>query len=134
MKAAGRNDRRFGGFQLLGARHQGDRRARVTLERGDETLLLDIARQVDLVYDFALPPLTIDALTTGDGVPLRRWIAMRPANSINVLDTHDGIGVIDIGADPDEHRFLSPRRRCVRRGSEGRLAGRGRAGARAGGP
>ena len=74
---------------------------------------LAIAGRVDLVYDFALPPLTIDALTTGDGEPLRRWIAMRPANSINVLDTHDGIGVIDVGVDardPERAGLLPPQR------------------------
>ncbi len=74
---------------------------------------LEIASRVDLVYDFALPPLTIDALSTGDGVALRRWIAMRPANSINVLDTHDGIGVIDVGIDarnPQRTGLLAPQR------------------------
>jgi sucrose phosphorylase len=59
---------------------------------------IDVASRVDRVYDFALPPLTIDALTTGDAGPLRAWIGMRPNNAINVLDTHDGIGVIDVGA------------------------------------
>ncbi len=74
---------------------------------------LEIARHVDLVYDFALPPLTLDALTTGDGEPLRRWIEMRAPNAINVLDTHDGIGVIDVGADardPNRSGLLTPQR------------------------
>ena len=61
---------------------------------------VEIARQVDLVYDFALPPLVLHALTTGDGAPLRAWWERRPANAVTVLDTHDGIGVIDVGADP----------------------------------
>ena len=60
---------------------------------------IDVASHVDHVYDFALPPLAIDALTTGDAEPLTKWIGMRPNNSINVLDTHDGIGVIDVGVD-----------------------------------
>ena len=60
---------------------------------------IEVASRVDRVYDFALPPLAIDALTTGDGEPLRTWIGMRPNNAINVLDTHDGIGVIDVGVD-----------------------------------
>ena len=60
---------------------------------------IDVASRVDRVYDFALPPLAIDALTTGDADPLRSWIGMRPSNAINVLDTHDGIGVIDVGVD-----------------------------------
>ena len=61
---------------------------------------VDVASRVDRVYDFALPPLVIDALTTGASDALTAWIRMRPNNSINVLDTHDGIGVIDVGTDP----------------------------------
>jgi sucrose phosphorylase len=60
---------------------------------------VEIARQVDWVYDFALPPLVLHALLTADAQPLERWLAIRPKNSITVLDTHDGIGVIDVGAD-----------------------------------
>lgn len=60
-----------------------------------------LADRVDLVYDFALPPLVLDALFTGDGEPLKRWIRIRPSNSVNVLDTHDGIGVIDVGGSRD---------------------------------
>ena len=60
---------------------------------------IEIAQRVDWVYDFALPPLVLHALHFGDAEPLRRWINIRPANSLTVLDTHDGIGIIDIGAD-----------------------------------
>ncbi len=67
---------------------------------GHHLMQLDIARRVDLVYDFALPPLVLDALYRGDSGPLRRWFEIRPTNAVNVLDTHDGIGVIDVGADP----------------------------------
>jgi len=61
---------------------------------------VEIARQVDLVYDFALPPLVLHALTAGDALPLLSWMRIRPTNTVTVLDTHDGIGVIDVGADP----------------------------------
>ena len=61
---------------------------------------IEIARQVDWVYDFALPPLVLHALFFGTAEPLKRWIGMRPTNALTVLDTHDGIGIIDIGADP----------------------------------
>ena len=60
---------------------------------------IEIAKQVDWVYDFALPPLVLHALTALDAAPLKRWIGLRPSNSLTVLDTHDGIGIIDIGAD-----------------------------------
>jgi sucrose phosphorylase len=60
---------------------------------------IEIARQVDWVYDFALPPLVLHALHFGNAEPLKHWVAVRPNNALTVLDTHDGIGIIDIGAD-----------------------------------
>jgi len=58
---------------------------------------IEIARQVDWVYDFALPPLVLHALYTGDARPLKRWLEISPRNAVTVLDTHDGIGVLDVG-------------------------------------
>lgn len=60
---------------------------------------VEIAQRVDWVYDFALPPLVLHALFFGTALPLKRWIGERPVNALTVLDTHDGIGIIDIGAD-----------------------------------
>ncbi|WP_062377645.1 sucrose phosphorylase [Demequina pelophila] len=74
---------------------------------------IEIGRSVDRVYDFALPPLILDALATGDGGALAAWLEVRPANAVTVLDTHDGIGVIDVGADqtaPDAPGLLPPDR------------------------
>jgi len=56
-----------------------------------------VAAVTDLVYDFALPPLLLQALETGETARLAEWLEVRPANAITVLDTHDGIGVIDAG-------------------------------------
>jgi len=72
---------------------------------------IEIGSAVDRVYDFALPPLVLHALGTGDGGPLARWMKVRPANAVTVLDTHDGIGVIDVGADqaaPGRPGLLTP--------------------------
>jgi sucrose phosphorylase len=97
-----------------------DRLTAACHERGMQVLVeihghhldqLAIAGRVDLVYDFALPPLTLDALYRGDATALKRWAAMRPTNAVNVLDTHDGIGIVDVGVDPrDPNRtgLLSP--------------------------
>jgi sucrose phosphorylase len=60
---------------------------------------IEIAKKVDWVYDFALPPLVLHALFNKTARPLKHWIGIRPANALTVLDTHDGIGIIDIGAD-----------------------------------
>jgi sucrose phosphorylase len=60
---------------------------------------IEIARQVDRVYDFALPPLVLHAISNHSARYLKQWLEISPRNAITVLDTHDGIGVIDIGPD-----------------------------------
>ncbi len=60
---------------------------------------IQIAKQVDWVYDFALPPLVLHALYTSDTRRLKEWLEISPRNAITVLDTHDGIGVIDVRPD-----------------------------------
>ena len=60
---------------------------------------INIAKQVDWVYDFALPPLVLHALYTRKAARLKHWLSISPRNCITVLDTHDGIGVIDVGPD-----------------------------------
>ncbi len=60
---------------------------------------IEIAKRVDRVYDFALPPLILHAFFNRTARYLKKWLAISPRNAVTVLDTHDGIGVIDIGAD-----------------------------------
>jgi sucrose phosphorylase len=61
------------------------------------TQQLDIAPLVDLIYDFQTAPLLLHSLFTGTVDRLSDWFKIRPANCLNVLDTHDGYGVIDGG-------------------------------------
>ena len=65
---------------------------------------IDVARQVDWVYDFALPPLVLHTLYTRDVSRLMRWLEIRPRNAVTVLDTHDGIGVQDVDERPTSER------------------------------
>ena len=65
---------------------------------------IEIAARVDWVYDFALPPLVLHAFAFGNAEPLKDWVAIRPTNAVTVLDTHDGIGIIDIGADATDRQ------------------------------
>jgi sucrose phosphorylase len=58
---------------------------------------IDIAKHVDLVYDFALPPLVLHTLYSRNATRLKHWLTISPRNCITVLDTHDGIGVVDVG-------------------------------------
>ena len=69
------------------------------------------AKHVDYVYDFALPPLILHTLFESDASALRAWLDICPQNAITVLDTHDGIGVMDVGADaldPTSHGLVDP--------------------------
>jgi len=67
---------------------------------------LAIAPLVDLVYDFALAPLLLHSLGTGTVDRLAEWLRIRPANALTVLDTHDGIGIIDAGPSGDRPGLL----------------------------
>ena len=69
---------------------------------------IEIAKRVDRVYDFALPPLVLHALYTGTARHLCDWLTISPRNAVTVLDTHDGIGVIDAGADSEGRPGLLP--------------------------
>ena len=81
--------------------HAHSRGAQILLEvHGHYTQQVELAGAVDWVYDFALAPLTLHALHARDAEPLARWLAIRPANVVTVLDTHDGIGIVDVGASP----------------------------------
>ena len=66
-----------------------------------------IASQVGRVYDFALPPLVLHTLYTGDANALKRWLEIAPRNCVTVLDTHDGIGIIDVARHGDLEGLLA---------------------------
>ncbi len=60
---------------------------------------IELAARLPWVYDFALPPLILHAFAFGTAKYLKDWIGIRPTNAVTVLDTHDGIGILDIGPD-----------------------------------
>jgi sucrose phosphorylase len=47
-------------------------------------------------YDFALPMLVLHALYTGTSTYLHQWLQICPRKQFTTLDTHDGIGVVDV--------------------------------------
>lgn len=48
------------------------------------------------VYDFALPMLVLYTLYMNDAGPLKNWLKICPRKQFTTLDTHDGIGVVDV--------------------------------------
>ncbi|ASA24043.1 sucrose phosphorylase [Paenibacillus donghaensis] len=55
-----------------------------------------IAGQDYYVYDFALPMLVLHALFSGRVERLAHWLEICPRKQFTTLDTHDGIGVVDV--------------------------------------
>jgi sucrose phosphorylase len=60
------------------------------------TLQLKLAKKGYWVYDFALPMLLLHALYTGETANLAHWLEICPRKQFTTLDTHDGIGVVDV--------------------------------------
>lgn len=67
-----------------------------------------ISKHTDFVYDFALPPLLIYCIEKQNLEALTNWLEIRPRNTITVLDTHDGIGVMDLAGDDENEGLLDP--------------------------
>jgi sucrose phosphorylase len=60
------------------------------------TIQLKLAEKGYWVYDFALPMLLLHALHTGETANLVHWLNICPRKQFTTLDTHDGIGVVDV--------------------------------------
>ena len=60
------------------------------------TIQHKIAEKGFWIYDFALPVLVLHALYSGKGENLKRWFDMSPMKQFTTLDTHDGIGIVDV--------------------------------------
>jgi sucrose phosphorylase len=57
---------------------------------------LKIAAKGYWTYDFALPMLVLHTLYHHSSKRLRHWLQICPRQQLTTLDTHDGIGVIDV--------------------------------------
>ncbi len=93
--------------RLTGTVHEHRCQALVELH-AHHSLQRAAARHTDLVYDFCLPALVLHGLHTGDADPLVQWWSVAPANMVTVLDTHDGIGVVDVGSGEQGPGLLAP--------------------------
>lgn len=67
------------------------------------TIQQRLAERDYYVYDFALPMLLINALYYGKTDYLKGWLEICPKKQFTTLDTHDGLGVVDVrGLLPDD--------------------------------
>jgi sucrose phosphorylase len=60
------------------------------------TIQLKLAEKGYWVYDFALPMLLLHAIYSSETNNLVRWLKICPKKQFTTLDTHDGIGVVDV--------------------------------------
>jgi len=60
------------------------------------TIPMKIADKGFWIYDFALPVLTLHALYNHTGKYLKKWMEICPMKQFTTLDTHDGIGIVDV--------------------------------------
>lgn len=68
---------------------------------------INIAKKVDFVYDFALPALVLHSIRSQQFIELKKWLEISPRNCVTVLDTHDGIGVVDVAKSGSKPGLLS---------------------------
>ena len=78
--------------------------------------------EAHMVYQFSLPPLMLDALLSGDAVPLRQWLQRlqaTPAGTtyFNFTASHDGIGVRPVEGLIPHERFQQLVEACRQRGA-----------------
>lgn len=60
------------------------------------TIQLKLAEKGYWVYDFVLPMLLLYTLYSGKNKRLINWLKICPRKQFTTLDTHDGIGVVDV--------------------------------------
>lgn len=60
------------------------------------TIPMKLANKNFWIYDFALPVLTLHALYNHTGIYLKQWLEQCPMKQFTTLDTHDGIGIVDV--------------------------------------
>jgi sucrose phosphorylase len=78
--------------------------------------------EAHLVYNFALPPLTLYAALSGDAGPLKKWAAELPALPLgqyylNFLASHDGVGLTPARGLVDEAAFAAALAEAQNRGA-----------------
>jgi sucrose phosphorylase len=62
----------------------------------DHTYQLKLAEHGYWCYDFALPMLVLHTLYHHTNKRLLHWLSICPKNQFTTLDTHDGLGVVDV--------------------------------------
>jgi sucrose phosphorylase len=78
--------------------------------------------EADMVYNFALPPLVLHTMLSGDAGPLRSWAGDLPPPEkgwlfLNYLASHDGVGVVPAKGLVDAAAFAATIEEAGKRGA-----------------
>lgn len=60
------------------------------------SMQMKLAKKGHWVYDFALPMLVLYSIYSGKKHRLVQWLKICPRKQFTTLDTHDGIGIVDV--------------------------------------
>ncbi len=60
------------------------------------SMQMKLAEKGYWVYDFALPMILLYTLYSGSNKRINNWLKICPRKQFTTLDTHDGIGVVDV--------------------------------------
>jgi sucrose phosphorylase len=82
---------------------------------------LKLAEKGYPVYDFALPMLLLHGLYTGETAALAGWLNICPRHQFTTLDTHDGIGVVDVRGLLTDEQIALTKDFIYARGADGNI-------------
>ena len=82
------------------------------------TIPMKIADKGFWIYDFALPVITLHALFNHTGKYLKKWLEMCPMKQFTTLDTHDGIGIVDVKDLIPDDEIETVKEQMYRRGAK----------------
>jgi sucrose phosphorylase len=81
------------------------------------SMQLKLAEKGYWVYDFALPMLLLYSLYSGSNQRLIHWLQICPRKQFTTLDTHDGIGVVDVAGLLSEEEIVQTQEYLFSRGA-----------------
>lgn len=81
------------------------------------SLQLKLAEKGFYTYDFSLPMLVLYSLYVGNTAYLKHWLKICPRKQFTTLDTHDGIGVVDVKGLMSDEDILAAKELLFKKGA-----------------
>lgn len=81
------------------------------------TVQMKIAEHGYMVYDFVLPVMVLHTIFSKNAARIKHWLSICPRNQSTTLDTHDGLGTVDVEGLLDEEELQQVIRRTEEYGA-----------------